>query len=194
MVNTRFRLIFIASNASKYSLNSVVFALKVNAGVRLVENLTLTGTASIAGYGNALGNRLTGNAGNNHLTGQVGNDTLNGGLGDDRLQGGAGNDTFVFNTAIGIGNVDRIMDFSVVDDTIGLDYAIFVGLAPGTLGASALGAHPASQSATSMERITYETDSGRLFYDSDGVGAAARVQFATLSAGLALTNADFFVF
>ena len=174
--------------------SSVVFQLNGSAGVRLVENLTLTGTASIDGYGNALGNRLTGNAGINYLTGQIGNDTLDGGLGNDRLLGGAGNDTFVFNTAIGIGNVDQIPDFSVVYDTIGLNYTVFAGLAPGTLGASAFSAHPASQAATSMERITYETDTGRLFYDSDGVGGAARVQFATLSAGLALTNADFFVF
>ena len=174
--------------------SSVGFTLNADAGVRLVEYLTLTGTANIDGTGNAVANQLTGNAGINYLTGQIGNDTLDGGLGNDRLLGGAGNDTFVFNTAIGIGNVDQIPDFSVVYDTIGLNYTVFAGLAPGTLGASAFSAHLASQAATSMERITYETDTGRLFYDSDGVGGAARVQFATLSAGLALTNADFFVF
>ncbi len=40
-----------------------------------LENLTLTGDASINGTGNALANVLTGNAGNNMLTGGLGNDT-----------------------------------------------------------------------------------------------------------------------
>ncbi|KRW96794.1 calcium-binding protein [Paracoccus sp. MKU1] len=57
-----------------------------------VENLTLLGSASINGTGNALANRITGNAGNNTLLGGLGNDTLLGGAGNDTLNGGAGND------------------------------------------------------------------------------------------------------
>jgi len=58
-----------------------------------VENLTLTGAASVNATGNALDNVLTGNAGNNQL---------NGGAGNDRLNGGAGDDTYVaFNAASG---------------------------------------------------------------------------------------------
>jgi hypothetical protein len=34
---------------------------------------------------------------------------------------------------------------------------------------------------------------GALFYDNDGVGGNAQVQFAILSTGLALTNLDFLV-
>ncbi len=59
-----------------------------------VENLTLTGTASIDATGNALDNYLTGNAGDNVLDGAYGFDTL---------QGGAGNDNYMTD-----GN-DRIM-------------------------------------------------------------------------------------
>jgi Ca2+-binding RTX toxin-like protein len=51
-----------------------------------VENLTLTGSGSINGTGNALNNALTGNAGNN---------VLNGGAGVDTMAGGTGNDTYV---------------------------------------------------------------------------------------------------
>ncbi len=49
----------------------------------LIENLTLTGTGSINGTGNALDNVMTGNAGNNTLDGGAGNDTLIGGAGND---------------------------------------------------------------------------------------------------------------
>jgi VCBS repeat-containing protein len=69
-----------------------------------VENLTLTGTASINGTGNVLDNVIVGNAGNNvlsglagndTLTGNAGNDTLDGGLDADSMTGGAGNDTYM---------------------------------------------------------------------------------------------------
>ena len=65
------------------------------------ENLTLTGTSSIAGTGNELANTFIGNAGNNVLTGGAGNDTLNGGAGTDTLIGGTGNDTYVMGRGYG---------------------------------------------------------------------------------------------
>jgi Ca2+-binding RTX toxin-like protein len=69
-----------------------------------VENLTLTGNASLVGIGNVLNNKLTGNEGSNVLLGLDGNDTLEGGGGDDTLVGGAGNDVYVFNVS-GTGSV-----------------------------------------------------------------------------------------
>jgi Ca2+-binding RTX toxin-like protein len=48
-----------------------------------VENLTLTGLASINATGNSVANTLRGNAGNNVLTGGAGSDTMLGGAGDD---------------------------------------------------------------------------------------------------------------
>ncbi len=59
-----------------------------------LENLLLTGTASINGTGNTIANVLTGNAGNNALTGNAGDDTLDGLAGSDTLAGGAGNDIY----------------------------------------------------------------------------------------------------
>lgn len=53
-----------------------------------VENLTLGGTAHIAGTGNSVNNAINGNGGNNMLDGRGGNDTL---------AGKAGNDTYLFN-------------------------------------------------------------------------------------------------
>jgi Ca2+-binding RTX toxin-like protein len=58
-----------------------------------MENLILTGTASVAGVGNALANVITGNEGANSITGGDGADTLSGGLGADTLVGGAGADS-----------------------------------------------------------------------------------------------------
>jgi Ca2+-binding RTX toxin-like protein len=57
-----------------------------------VENLTLTGSATINGTGNTLKNIITGNSANNMLSGLAGNDELDGGAGHDILNGGAGSD------------------------------------------------------------------------------------------------------
>lgn len=58
-----------------YTLNSTSHAN--------IENLTLLGSTSINGTGNALNNRIEGNIGNNILNGLGGSDTLIGGYGTD---------------------------------------------------------------------------------------------------------------
>ncbi|WP_269141006.1 calcium-binding protein [Steroidobacter gossypii] len=60
-----------------------------------VENLTLTGSGSLSGTGNALNNMLLGNSGANILTGGEGNDVLNGGGGSDQMYGGQGDDLYI---------------------------------------------------------------------------------------------------
>ena len=50
-----------------------------------VESLTLTGTGSINGTGNALNNVIIGNSGNNVIEGGAGDDTLDGGAGIDTV-------------------------------------------------------------------------------------------------------------
>lgn len=158
-----------------------------------VEHVS-SGTGNDRLTGNALGNSLISGDGNDTLNGGVGNDALYGGAGNDLLTGGTGNDAFIFNTTLGAGNVDQITDFSVIDDTIRLDDAVFAGLVVGTLGASAFAANLTGIAADAQDRIIFETDTGRLYFDADGSGAIARVHFAILAANLALTNADFFVF
>ena len=76
-----------------------------------VENLTLTGLATIDGTGNALDNEIIGNGLNNILTG---------GLGADTLTGGTGVDTF-FLASLGdslAGSMDTITDFAVGVDIL----------------------------------------------------------------------------
>ncbi len=58
-----------------------------------LEKLTLTGSANLNGFGNALDNVIVGNSGSNLLEGMAGSDTLSGNLANDVLQGGAGTDT-----------------------------------------------------------------------------------------------------
>ena len=47
--------------------------------------------------------------------------------------------------------------------------------------------------ADGNDHIIYETDTGWLYYDSNGSAAGGSTHFATLAANLALTNADFIV-
>jgi Ca2+-binding RTX toxin-like protein len=53
------------------------------------------------------------------------------------MRGGSGKDIFVFSTAVGIANVDSILDFNVADETMRLDHTIFTALGVGGLDASA---------------------------------------------------------
>jgi serralysin len=101
-----------------------------------LENLAFIGSGNFAGTGNTLNNAITGGAGNDTLNGGAGNDTLNGGAGNDTLTGGTGLDSFLFNQTLNaLTNVDNVLDFSVVDDTILLSL-VFTALGPvGTLPA-----------------------------------------------------------
>ena len=88
----------------------------------------LTGPSRSDGTGNTLANILHGNGGANTLRRRRATD-LFGGAGNDNLNGGTGADKSTarhhFERA---GNVDDILDFSVVDDTIFLDRDIFTGI------------------------------------------------------------------
>jgi Ca2+-binding RTX toxin-like protein len=159
--------------------SSVTYTLPKN-----VENLLLIGTAAINGTGNSLANRITGNGANN---------VLNGGPGNDTLIGAAGADRFLFKNALNATtNVDRMTDFDVVDDKIRLENAVFTAL-PNTGGLAANAFRAAGTASQATHRILYNPNNGALLYDADGTGPTVPVRFATLPAGLALTNASFIV-
>jgi Ca2+-binding RTX toxin-like protein len=136
---------------------------------------------------------LTANDAGNIVIGGGSDDTLNGRGGNDELFGNDGQDSFLFDTPLdGAFNVDTIPDFIVADDTILLDQTIFSSsLGLGNISSSELVIGPAAQDAN--DRIIYNSATGALFYDADGVGGNAQVQFARLGTGLALTDLDFFV-
>ena len=160
-----------------------------------VENavIALTTTASV--LGNSLANVLTGGTGNNGLNGGAGNDTLVGGAGNDTLVGGAGNDVFRFTVAPNAStNVDRIVDFVAINDTIQLENAVFTKLATtGTLSATNFRAGAGAHALDSNDYVIYDSGTGKLYYDADGSGAGAAVQIALLTGAPAITNADIFI-
>lgn len=145
--------------------------------------------------GSNFNDSLRGNNGGNTIWGLDGNDRIFGNAGNDRLVGGNGNDQFYFNTALNAAtNVDRIVDFDVLADTIMLRSTIFSSIVgTGTLTAAQFAANISGTAQDADDRIVYETDTGKLFYDSNGNAAGGSVQFATISPGLALTNANFVI-
>jgi Ca2+-binding RTX toxin-like protein len=167
---------------------SVSYALTAGADVETLETTNSSGTAAINLAGNDSGNIVRGNNGDN---------TISGGGGDDTLTGFGGEDLFFFNSALDPAfNVDVITDFSLADDTIVLENAVFTALAvPGSLARSLTAAEfvigTAAQDAS--DRIIYDSSTGALLYDSDGAGGVAAIQFAEVSAGLALSQQDFLV-
>ena len=132
---------------------------------------------------------LTGNEFANTIIGTNGANTLNGLGGSDVLQAHGGADSFAFTTALGTGNIDAILGFSSTDDTILLDDAVFAGLALGALSAGAFVTGTGAQDAD--DRIIYNSSTGALYFDADGTGAGAAVQFATLNGAPALNASDF---
>lgn len=150
-----------------------------------VERLSLFAPWSVNGTGNALANTIVGNNFTN---------VLNGGLGNDILAGGNGTDRFLFNTVPNtISNRDSILDFGVTEDAIWLDDSAFVGIgALGGLGPSRFVIGTAATDA--QDRILYNQSNGFLYFDRDGSGTSFQpVLFAQVTAGLALTAADFLV-
>ncbi|WP_292092154.1 calcium-binding protein, partial [Mesorhizobium sp.] len=161
---------------------SVSYALSAGSSIEVLGTTKDAGTTAINLTGNALAQTIQGNAGAN---------VINGGGGADKLSGFGGNDIFVFKTALGAGNIDRITDFNKLQDKIHLDDAIFAGLKLGGLTSTAFFAGTAAHD--SSDRIIYNNSTGALSFDSDGIGGAVQTQFATLSPGLSLTAAAFFV-
>ena len=166
-----------------------------NDSVRTTGSWTLTDgvdveTLEVADEYSTLASDLFGNSSGNVVRGSSGNNIINGRGGNDELTGLGGQDSFWFNTTLDAAtNVDVITDFSLVDDRIVLDDAIFSALDLTGLSAGEFVVGAAAQDAD--DYIIYDDATGALLYDSDGAGGTAAIQFAELSPGLALGNQHF---
>jgi Ca2+-binding RTX toxin-like protein len=113
------------------------------------------------------------------LKGSDVSNVLNGGAGSDVLYGKGGRDFFLFDSALGRRNVDVINDFKHNVDKIVLDNDIFLKVGKdGKLEKSAF--QIGSKALDKDDRILSDSKTGALYYDEDGRGGDAAVQFATL--------------
>jgi Ca2+-binding RTX toxin-like protein len=119
-------------------------------------------------------------------------DRIIGGSGSDVLTGGGLADTFVFNTALGADNIDRIRDFLVGVDKIELAASVFTAVA--AAGGVTVEGFAIDSATTTDHHIIYKSGTGALLYDADGVGGEAAVRFARLESGLLIGALDFTVF
>jgi len=148
-----------------------------------VEKLTLIdGSGNISGTGNALNNAIVGNDGNN---------IINGSRGSDMLTGGAGADSFVLDVLNTSAYKDSIQDFASGTDHIELSSTAFVALAGYGLGALDPGELTYGGKATTAgQHLIYNTSTGALFYDIDGVSGQAQIQIALLKGHPTLLASD----
>ena len=119
---------------------------------------------------------------------------ISGREGNDTLRGQAGADTFVFDSAPGAGNVDRILDFNTntadEGDSLLFCSALFDGIGAGGLAPSQFVAGDRALDAS--DRFIFDAGSGRLWYDADGSGGGAQTLLMTFDQGAVVTAEDIF--
>ena len=151
------------------------------------NKLALIGSGDFSGTGNNNGNILTGGAGNDRLWGKAGNDQLVGSAGSDllygesgsdTLTGGAGTDYFVLSDPTQSG-VDLFADFTRGEDWIGFIASNFTGLST-TLTAADWLSGPGRKLPTNGQHLIYDTKSGELWFDADGLSTTPAVKVAII--------------
>jgi len=158
-----------------------------------IEAFALTGTAFadrfLAGDANDTlrggegSDRLTGSGGADSLDGGNGNDIIAGGAGADTLDGGAGRDAFRYSNAAEGG--DTILFYSVRDDVIQVSVAGFGGgLRVGGLSASLFVASESRTPTAAFGQFLWQPLAGELWWDVDGMGAAAAQMIVRFADGV----------
>ena len=160
-------------------------------GTELADGISgWTGNDSV--FGAKGDDMIEGHNGKDQLYGGRGNDTLAGQNGQDTLFGGKGADVFVFAESPGAAHRDVIRDFKPGVDEFRLDRDAFVGIGPvDVLAAESFRTGLVAKDGD--DRILYQKSTGWLYFDPDGSGAADKIAFARVTAGLTLSASDFVV-
>lgn len=157
-----------------------------------IIDASLVSNTPVSMNGKAGNDTLIGGTSHDRLIGGDGNDQLVGGAGNDTLTGGSGGDRFDFSSPDQ--GIDRITDFSVSEDLIGISSG---GFANGGLTANAVISadqfYIGTGATDADHRFIYNQNNGALFFDADGTGTTTQIQIATLSKGLAMTHANIFI-
>lgn len=131
-----------------------------------------------------------------NVTGTAFNDTLISRVGANILTGKGGTDTFAYNKA-NQGN-DRITDFNPGEDLFRISASGFGGGLQANVNlkgtASATGVFVSNDTPTSLgssANFLYDTGSGLLTFDVDGIGSKAALVIATLTGLPSLTSSNF---
>lgn len=121
-------------------------------------------------FGGAGNDSIFGGKGFDSIDGGDGNDSVSGDLGRDTITGGQGDDHFQFLKPLdGFNNIDTVTDYSSGQDVIELSATVFTAYA-GQIGSY----------VTPSANLTYNSTTGALAYDVDGVGPAGSLTFAIL--------------
>ncbi|MEO7222721.1 MAG: VCBS domain-containing protein [Devosia sp.] len=139
--------------------------------------------------------RIDASGGNDVVKGGAGDDTIIGGLGLDRLRGDDGKDSFVFKTALGPANFDKLTDFKHDTDQLQLAKAVFAKIGASLDATEFFAKKGAIKAHDRDDRIIYDTRSGKLFYDDDGSkkNGHEAIHFATLTTKPLLDHGDFVI-
>jgi len=144
-----------------------------------------TGVLKFSGY-NVANNgtvSIAGSAGADSIVGTAGVDVIAGAAGNDKLAGGTGNDRFVFDTTLSSNNIDTVTDFVKGVDKLILDDDIFAKLGIGTTTGKLISSGNykiGSAAGDANDYLIYNPTTDKLYYDTDGNGAHAAMQIATI--------------
>lgn len=158
-------------------VTSVDYALAAGVSIELMAVQDRGGGEAISLRGNEFAQTIAGNEGANRI---------DGGGGADTLYGGGGADRFGFSTELGGDNIVTIGDFESGVDGFDLSQAIF-GITAVTDDNFVIGG--AARDAD--DRVIYDRDTGELFFDPDGNGAAEAILFARIAPGSVVSASDF---
>ena len=123
--------------------------------------------------------------------GGSGDDVFIGNQVNNLFTGNAGADQFVFKLSSGENNIDTITDFISGVDIIKLDDSAANLGSTGVLTADAFYVGVSAHDST--DRIGYDQKAGALYYDVDGNGSVAAVQFAQLDKHFTVAHSDFLI-